>query len=498
MKHKKKIFCRHFLVIAILLLVSKTSELNAQSATSSPYSRFGIGDLNSITFASNLALAGTEIGLNQPGHINYGNPAAYSALWFTTYEGGVEFKQSEFKTTNTRHRTFNSSVSYFDFAFPIKPQKWSLGFGLLPYSKVGYLVTSESENAFGDKVFDKYQGSGGLNNFHIGSGLKISKKLSFGINAEYLFGVINNDRTVSYSSIYYYGTSITSATSIGWFHFKTGIQFVCDSIALNKSDSIISLDKKISLLQDSLNNLIGKNNETTSTESYDIKNRLVQEIATSKEIKKNVVNKKVKSSWRLVLGLIATPETDLHASSSILTTSTRTKFYGTKAESTSVRDTIKLSNGERSYIRLPLSTGFGFSLQKGSRWLFGSDFTFQQWSRFSFLGNQDSLVNSWKITAGVQFTPNERAFKSFLKTIQYRLGFHYDSGYLKIYDTNIRELGLSAGFGIPIRKAGTLINITCEAGRKGTTQNNLILERYLKFTIGFTINDRWFIKSKYD
>lgn len=498
MRIKNNISARLFAVFAFLFLITCTNFLQAQNATSSPYSRFGIGDLNSITFASNLSLGGTEIGLSQPGHINYGNPAAYSALWFTTYEGGVDFKQYEFKTNNSQHRTNTASVSYFDFAFPVKQQKWSLGFGLLPYSKVGYIETSESVNSFGDNETNRYEGSGGLNNFHIGTGFKISRKLSFGLNSEYLFGVLNNNRTVGFNSPYYFNTAIKSSTSIGWFHFNAGIQFKIDSLPLAKSDSIIYLEKRITLLQDSMNNLILKNTGDTTRETYTRKNQLAQDIAATKLVKKNVVRRKVKTDWHLVLGLVASPSADLHARNSLLINSFRYKFYGTPESLILVRDTIFQKDGQRGYVRLPFSTGFGFSLLNGNRWLFCSDFTFQQWSNFTFLGAKDSLVNSWRINAGIQFTPNERAIKSYWKTIQYRLGFHYDSGFLKFNGRNIHDIGLSAGFGLPVRKAGTILNFAFEAGKRGTTENNLILERYLKFTFGFTINDRWFIKSKYD
>ena len=487
-----------FNIFAFLFLTSCVNNLQAQNATSSPYSRFGIGDLNSITFAHNLSLGGTEIGLSQPGHINYGNPAAYSALIYTTYEGGIDFKQNEFKTNTSRHRTNTASVSYFDFAFPIQRQKWSLGFGLLPYSKVGYSVTTSSVNTFGDDEIFNYAGSGGINNFHIGTGFKVSKKLSIGLNTEYLFGVLNNDRTISYSNPYYFNTSIKSNTSIGWFHFIGGIQYKMDSLRLAKSDSILFLEEKISLLKDSLNDLINNKKGDTSPETYSLKNQLVQEIASTSLMEKNVVQRRVKSDWNLVLGLVASPTADLHARNSTLVNTFRYKFFGTPESLIFVRDTILQTNGEKSYVRIPFSSGFGFSLAKGSKWLFCSDFTIQQWSSFSFLGVQDSLIDSWKVSAGIQFTPNERALKSYWKNVQYRIGFHYDSGYLKFSGNKINDIGLSAGFGLPVRKAGTLLNFTIEAGKKGTLENNLILERYLKFTFGFTISDLWFLKAKYD
>ena len=201
---------------------------------------------------------------------------------------------------------------------------------------------------------------------------------------------------------------------------------------------------------------------------------------------------------RSSVGLVASPTADLHARNSTLVNTFRYKFFGTPESLIFVRDTILQTNGDESFVRIPFSSGFGFSLSKGSKWLFCSDFTIQQWSNFSFLGIKDSLIDSWKVSAGIQFTPNDRALKSYWKNVQYRIGFHYDSGYLKFRGNKINDIGLSAGFGLPVRKAGTLLNFTIEAGKKGTLENNLILERYLKFTFGFTISDLWFLKAKYD
>jgi hypothetical protein len=82
--------------------------------------------------------------------------------------------------------------------------------------------------------------------------------------------------------------------------------------------------------------------------------------------------------------------------------------------------------------------------------------------------------------------------------MQYRIGFHYEQTYLKLNGRNINDIGFSAGIGMPIRRAGTMLNFTLEAGQRGTTQDNLIRERYLKLTFGLTVNDLWFVKSKYD
>jgi hypothetical protein len=58
-------------------------------------------------------------------------------------------------------------------------------------------------------------------------------------------------------------------------------------------------------------------------------------------------------------------------------------------------------------------------------------------------------------------------------------------------------MGVSLGFGLPIKKQGTHVNLYLEYGKRGTTQNNLIREDYLRVGVSFSARDRWFFKRKY-
>jgi hypothetical protein len=44
----------------------------------------------------------------------------------------------------------------------------------------------------------------------------------------------------------------------------------------------------------------------------------------------------------------------------------------------------------------------------------------------------------------------------------------------------------------------SMVNFAVEWGQRGTTDRSLLLENYWNFKLGFTLNDRWFIKRKYD
>src|SRR6185295_15396646 len=103
------------------------------------------------------------------------------------------------------------------------------------------------------------------------------------------------------------------------------------------------------------------------------------------------------------------------------------------------------------------------------------------------------LANSWRLAVGSLFTPNERSIKSYFGTISYRLGFHYEQTYLQVNSSQLNQMGVSVGLGFPFKRSAAMLHITAEAGKRGTTKNKLIEESYVKLSLGFTLNDRWFV-----
>ena len=69
----------------------------------------------------------------------------------------------------------------------------------------------------------------------------------------------------------------------------------------------------------------------------------------------------------------------------------------------------------------------------------------------------------------------------------------------------MKDYAITLGAGFPLRKikvgetySQSIINVGFEIGQRGTTENQLIQEKYFKAVVGITLNDRWFIKRKYD
>jgi long-subunit fatty acid transport protein len=215
---------RFFLFVPFLFLYCS---LSAQTIITSPYSRYGIGDLSANANAWNFSMGGTSIGLRSPNHINFNNPASYTAFDSTSFvfEGGVLFNYVQLSTnTQTTSRTY-ASVGYLTFGFPVT-RWWKTTLALLPFSNVGYNISSEENLPGIGNVTRVYTGSGGVNRLLWGNGFKITKNLSIGINASYLFGSLQQESASTFpDSAYYLNFRQDNNIDVGGFYFDYGAQY---------------------------------------------------------------------------------------------------------------------------------------------------------------------------------------------------------------------------------------------------------------------------------
>jgi long-subunit fatty acid transport protein len=161
-----------------------------------------------------------------------------------------------------------------------------------------------------------------------------------------------------------------------------------------------------------------------------------------------------------------------------------------------VRDSVQYENTEGS-IELPQSFGVGLSYERKNKFLVGLDFGYAQWSEFSLQGIRypEILKDNYTFNAGAEYKPD--IYGNYFEKIAYRFGVNYQTGMLSLRNTDISQIGVSLGFGLPIKKQGTQVNIYLEYGKQGTKANNLIREDYFRVGISFSAKDRWFFKRKY-
>ncbi len=162
-----------------------------------------------------------------------------------------------------------------------------------------------------------------------------------------------------------------------------------------------------------------------------------------------------------------------------------------------IYDTIAYQPDQKGTIELPRAFGGGFTLENPNRWTAGVDVYWQEWKDFQSFSLNDSLDNSLRIAAGGQFRPSLAATANYAQKIQYRLGFHYNQTCLKLRGTQINEFGLTFGAGLPLKGIQSMVNLAVEIGQRGTTSNGLLKENYVRLSLGISIYERWFIRSKF-
>jgi hypothetical protein len=424
-----------FVLGGLLLLIPflAIGQANSSSSTSSPYSRFGIGNLSGYSLGRSEAMGGIGIGIRNPFQVNAGNPASYTAVDSLSFvmEFGILSKHTSYETENAKNGANNVNFDYLAFSFPVK-KWWATSFGLMPLSHKGYNIqTIDSTN--NSKSSINFNGTGSLSKAFIGNAFNIGKHLSVGINIWYLFGSLV-DQTYIFilndAAAYDYLSS--NGLNVHNFGYTAGVQY-------------------------------------------------------------HFVTKK-KNTW--TLGAVFEPSQSI--SSSYIIHEERALFRGSSSN-TPIIDTIKNVVDNKNGLILPVTYGAGFSYAVKDKMVFGADYYHQQWSEAVFLGTSQSyLTNRSRYSAGFEITPNENSIKSYWARSKYRIGFFYENSYLSLNEKQINGYGLTCGLGLPFPRSRSSFNLSAEFGQLGTTQNNLIRESYVKFTLHFLLYDRWFMKRKFE
>lgn len=150
---------------------------------------------------------------------------------------------------------------------------------------------------------------------------------------------------------------------------------------------------------------------------------------------------------------------------------------------------------------LPSKLGFGLQYGNGDFWKIGLDYKTSDWTQYRSYDMPDSFASSTTIRLGGEFTPDVNDKFNAWKRVAYRIGGYYVTEPLQLNSTQLKTTAFTVGLGYPIKR--TLrsigqINASFEVGKRGTLDNGLIQENFTRFSIGVTVNDKWFLKRRYD
>ena len=218
----------HSLVLMTLLMMF-CGVASAQNNTNSPYTRYGYGQLAEPGAANSRAMGGVAYGLRDGIHVNYANPASYTAIDSLTFifDGSVSLQNTNFSDGRLKMNVHNSSFDYVAMQFRLA--KWcGMSLGLVPFSNIGYNISEsrEDEQYPENSSTVTYSGEGGLHQLYLGIGFKIFKNLSVGANVSYLWGDITRNIYETFplsASILPY--SETTGVDINDYKLDFGLQY---------------------------------------------------------------------------------------------------------------------------------------------------------------------------------------------------------------------------------------------------------------------------------
>ncbi len=160
-----------------------------------------------------------------------------------------------------------------------------------------------------------------------------------------------------------------------------------------------------------------------------------------------------------------------------------------------ILDTIMNDTLTNGTIQIPTAYGIGFSFLT-KKFIFGADFKTANWEDVLFFDEKPGgLTNSSSFAFGLEYT-NDYMSKTFFKTINWRFGGHFTNTEIILNNTQIKDVGINFGVGIPT-KSGAKLNFGFEVGQKGTTDDGLLQENYYMMNFNINLADRWFIRRRF-
>lgn len=175
-----------------------------QSDLSTPYSRFGLGDINYGTPSTILkGMGGISNAISDHSLLNPSNPASYASIDSLSilFDAGFYIKTASFSTSNMTEQGSNASFDYASVGMSAT-KRWKIGLGIMPYSNREYNVITQHNDIANYNI--AFQGEGGLSKAFFANGIKITKDLSIGVTASYIFGTLIDNTLIYFPDSTYF------------------------------------------------------------------------------------------------------------------------------------------------------------------------------------------------------------------------------------------------------------------------------------------------------
>ena len=450
-------------VVALTFAIFAINEVSAQGGAAvtaySPYTMFGIGELQTLGTAQMRAMGGVGVAWRSTQMPSVTNPAGYSATMQKSFlfnigaEGNFlqnaqrQYDANGVYTGTAKNGKNSGNIHEIAVQFPLA-KRLGMGISLMPYSSVGYKMSflDQSTEVAGNvgAASYTYSGDGDITEVKLGVGWEPFKNFSIGIAAKYYWGNIIHNYTSAVENNIVGSNSYLSIVgkdeyAVSNFKFQAGLQW-----------NVVSTDKHL----------------FTLGATYDYGGGLRPKVTKS-------------------LLLNNTYETEVYKENGV------------------------------SQMQLPHSVKAG-AMYQHSKVSVAVEYEFQAWGNGNNGRFEEAVNNSMKVKyvdthtakVGFSYTPNRFDARNYFKRIAYRAGARYSNYYQEYNGHGIQQIAVTAGFGFPLKFMGmSSIDVCLEYGLRGShtlmkasPKIGMVRQDYFKVGLGFSLfgEDYWFVRPKYD
>lgn len=165
-------------------------------------------------------------------------------------------------------------------------------------------------------------------------------------------------------------------------------------------------------------------------------------------------------------------------------------------------DSAVLQNiqNDEGYLYLPEAWGVGLALTDKQKYTFLADYRYQNWNGVAaqngYPGQGYTIASAERGSVGFEISKKQTFYNTRVEMKYIQAGAYYENSYLQINGKQIKDYGVTCGFGFNSLKSPLAYDIIFQYGIKGTTENNLIRENYADVTFVINFGQIWFTKGK--
>ncbi|QQS66390.1 MAG: hypothetical protein IPP08_11600 [Chlorobiota bacterium] len=415
-----------------IVFIISSNFLFGQNNGGRSYSVFNIGDIQQSANSCGVSRAGIESSVSLPGSINSVNPALWSDLIAVTLQTSLMFEQYKVSDSKSSLYQNNTKLQNFSLGFPYY-EKLGAGFCLAIRP---YSIVSYVSQLKGLAPIDTFK----TTSLTTTSGQGGISEIIVGSSIRPFKGL-----QLGIAGSRYFG-EITKETNVDFPENST-----INSAAYISHDYYTGIGLKLGAIINPLENLT-----------------LGFVLEPSSKLMKERTNVIIRFNGRII-------------------------DAGNTQYLEDASDTLAKITSD---YQIPTKLTFGATYKIGRTGI-SSEVNLQDWS----INNDVNSTSSNKIAIGFDYFANSSYNATGLDKLSFRLGAYKEKSYYKVLSEDINSIGFTFGTSIPLTKlttlnSGMMLDLGFDIGSRGTTNKGLTEEIYGKLSLGLSLSEFWFIRTR--